>query len=53
MLTSVDCSHIEVLVVTHSVGPFDLKTLCQNPTLDGKNPVTGKDTKESAGCSFN
>lgn len=32
------------------IGPFDLKTLCANPTLAGKNPKTGADTKESAGC---
>lgn len=32
------------------LGPFDLKNLCANPTLKGKNPVTGEDTKESAGC---
>ena len=32
------------------LGPFDLKNLCANPTLKGKNPKTGVDTKESAGC---
>lgn len=32
------------------IGPFDLKTLCANPTLKGTNPVTNRDTKESAGC---
>ena len=32
------------------LGPFDLKNLCLNPTLDGKNSVTGKDSRESAGC---
>eukprot|EP00607_Mallomonas_marina_P002399 CAMPEP_0182428854 /NCGR_PEP_ID=MMETSP1167-20130531/24194_1 /TAXON_ID=2988 /ORGANISM="Mallomonas Sp, Strain CCMP3275" /LENGTH=195 /DNA_ID=CAMNT_0024612019 /DNA_START=155 /DNA_END=742 /DNA_ORIENTATION=+ len=32
------------------LGPFDLKNLCANPTLSGKNPVTGVDSKESAGC---
>ena len=33
------------------LGQFDAKKLCKNPTLDGKNPVTGQDTKESAGCT--
>jgi len=32
------------------IGPFDLKTLCANPSLKGTNPKTGADTKESAGC---
>ena len=32
------------------LGPFDLKNLCANPTLRGKNPKTGADTKTSAGC---
>lgn len=32
------------------LGPFDLKNLCVNPTLQGTNPKTGKDTRESAGC---
>mmetsp|Transcript_30549 Transcript_30549/g.41855 ORF Transcript_30549/g.41855 Transcript_30549/m.41855 type:complete len:247 (-) Transcript_30549:60-800(-) len=32
------------------LGPFDLKNLCLNPTLAGTNPVTNKDTRESAGC---
>ena len=32
------------------LGPFDLKNLCANPTLKGKNPKTGAETKESAGC---
>lgn len=32
------------------IGPFDLKTLCANPTLKGENPVTHRDTKDSAGC---
>ena len=32
------------------LGPFDLRNLCANPTLDGTNPTTGADTKESAGC---
>lgn len=35
------------------IGPFDLKSLCANPTLTGTNPVTGRDTKESAGCFSN
>eukprot|EP01039_Chlorochromonas_danica_P006379 gene6379-7033_t len=32
------------------LGPFDLKQLCANPTLQGKNPVTGADSRQSAGC---
>lgn len=32
------------------LGPFDLRNLCANPTLEGTNPVTGEDTKLSAGC---
>lgn len=32
------------------LGPFDLKNLCLNPSLAGKNPTTGVDTRESAGC---
>ena len=32
------------------LGQFDAKKLCKNPTLQGKNPITGADTKESAGC---
>ena len=32
------------------LGPFDLKNICANPSLKGTNPVTGKDTRESAGC---
>lgn len=33
------------------LGPFDLKNLCGNPTLQGTNPKTGEDTRESAGCA--
>lgn len=32
------------------MGAFDLKNLCANPSLSGKNPTTGADTRESAGC---
>jgi uncharacterized protein YjbI with pentapeptide repeats len=32
------------------LGPFDQKNLCLNPTLSGTNPITGEDTKFSAGC---
>ena len=32
------------------LGPFDLKNLCNNPTLAGTNPTTGNDSRESAGC---
>lgn len=30
---------------------FDIRKLCKNPTLTGENPVTGADTKLSAGCA--
>mmetsp|Transcript_15784 Transcript_15784/g.22452 ORF Transcript_15784/g.22452 Transcript_15784/m.22452 type:complete len:266 (+) Transcript_15784:61-858(+) len=33
------------------IGSFDLRNLCKNPTLKGENPVTGADTKLSAGCT--
>ena len=32
------------------LGPFDIKNLCANPTLLGTNPVSNKDSRESAGC---
>lgn len=32
------------------LGPFDLRNLCENPSLSGTNPVTGVDSVESAGC---
>jgi len=32
------------------LGDFDSRRLCKNPTLDGENPVTGADTRASAGC---
>jgi len=32
------------------IGDFDIKNLCKNPTLKGENPVTGADTRLSAGC---
>mmetsp|Transcript_9055 Transcript_9055/g.27074 ORF Transcript_9055/g.27074 Transcript_9055/m.27074 type:complete len:132 (-) Transcript_9055:177-572(-) len=32
------------------MGDFDQRTLCKNPTLKGENPVTGADTRASAGC---
>jgi uncharacterized protein YjbI with pentapeptide repeats len=32
------------------IGDFDLRNLCKNPTLKGENPVTGADTRLSAGC---
>lgn len=31
------------------IGSFDLKKLCQNPTLKGENPKTGADTRDSVG----
>lgn len=33
-----------------AIGTFDLQNLCKNPTLKGENPVTGADTRLSAGC---
>mmetsp|Transcript_20360 Transcript_20360/g.69146 ORF Transcript_20360/g.69146 Transcript_20360/m.69146 type:complete len:232 (-) Transcript_20360:107-802(-) len=33
------------------IGQFDLKDLCQNPTVTGTNPKTGADTRESLGCT--
>ena len=33
------------------LGPFDLKNLCANPSLDGTNPTTGEDSRLSAGCA--
>lgn len=33
-----------------AIGIFDLRNLCKNPTLKGENPVTGADTRLSAGC---
>jgi len=32
------------------IGGFDIKNLCKNPTLKGKNPTTGADTVLSVGC---
>ena len=32
------------------IGSFDIRNLCKNPTLAGENPVTGADTRVSAGC---
>jgi len=32
------------------IGEYDNRKLCKNPTLTGENPVTGADTKLSAGC---
>ena len=32
------------------IGSFDLKALCLNPTLEGTNPTTKVDTRESVGC---
>ncbi|GAX24208.1 hypothetical protein FisN_4Lh300 [Fistulifera solaris] len=32
------------------MGDFDSRSLCKNPTLQGTNPVTGVDTRASAGC---
>ncbi|CAB9498695.1 thylakoid lumenal 17.4 kDa protein [Seminavis robusta] len=32
------------------IGDFDIRFLCKNPTLKGENPVTGMDTRLSAGC---
>ncbi|CAM9478267.1 unnamed protein product, partial [Chrysoparadoxa australica] len=35
-----------------AMGKFDSKNLCKNPTLQGTNPVTKADTRESADCSI-
>lgn len=32
------------------IGSFDIRNLCKNPTLSGENPVTGAETRISAGC---
>lgn len=32
------------------IGSFDVRNLCKNPTLKGENPVTGAETRVSAGC---
>jgi len=32
------------------IGSFDIRNLCKNPTLSGENPVTGMETRISAGC---
>lgn len=32
------------------LGDYEIRSLCKNPTLKGENPVTGADTKASAGC---
>jgi len=32
------------------LGDFDSRNLCRNPTLSGENPVTGADSRLSAGC---
>ena len=32
------------------MGDFNSRLLCKNPTLQGTNPVTGVDTRVSAGC---
>jgi len=32
------------------MGDFDQRNLCKNPLLKGENPVTGADTRLSAGC---
>lgn len=34
------------------LGDFDIRNLCQNPTLKGENPKTGADTKLSVGCGY-
>lgn len=33
-----------------AIGSFDIKGICKNPTLKGENPVTGADSRLSAGC---
>merc|ERR1712228_951870 len=34
------------------IAMFDVKPLCANPTMKGKNPKTGANTYESAGCDI-
>ena len=33
-----------------AIGSYDVRNLCKNPTLKGENPVTGMETRISAGC---
>ena len=33
-----------------ALGVYDVRNLCKNPTLTGSNPVTGVETRFSAGC---
>jgi len=33
-----------------AIAQYDLKKVCRNPKLQGTNPVTGADTRISAGC---
>jgi len=35
-----------------SLDTYGVKPLCKNPTMKGTNPVTGVDTRESAGCDL-
>jgi uncharacterized protein YjbI with pentapeptide repeats len=49
--TSFIGSNVENADFTDSyIGDFDIRNLCKNPTLKGENPVTGADTRISAGC---
>jgi uncharacterized protein YjbI with pentapeptide repeats len=33
-----------------AIGSFDIKAICNNPSLKGENPKTGADTRMSIGC---
>jgi uncharacterized protein YjbI with pentapeptide repeats len=49
--TSFEGANVENADFTEAaIGGFDIKSLCRNPSLKGKNPTTGNDTKESVGC---
>lgn len=49
--TSFEGANVENADFTEAaIGEFDLRSLCKNPTMKGENPVTGVDTRFSAGC---
>jgi uncharacterized protein YjbI with pentapeptide repeats len=50
--TSFEGANVENADFTEAyIGSFDVRSLCKNPTLNGENPVTGADTRMSAGCN--
>ena len=50
--TSFNNANVENVDFTNAaLGVYDVRNLCKNPTLKGINPVTGNDTRISAGCS--